>query len=273
MASTSETGHSKNVANFESLIVICTSLGSRYNPPKPQLAISNLNSLLVTSQNALSDMYTQKAAIFQAMLARREETEVLHKRVVKVINFLEVVDIPIDTLKQAKVLRNKILGRFPKKNSQSAVTETQQENQPTNTNSNGNGSDGAANGNTNPNLDQEVTPNTISTSQQSFDKQLEHFERLIQLLATEPNYNPNESDLTLASLNGILASLRQIDSTLKNKYVTYKGVMDQRDQILYKEEIGLVDISRDIKLYLKAILGNTSNEFKQSTRFKFTSPK
>jgi len=34
MASTSETGHAKNVANFEDLISFCTGYGTAYNPSK-----------------------------------------------------------------------------------------------------------------------------------------------------------------------------------------------------------------------------------------------
>lgn len=34
MASTSETGHAKNVANFSTLISFCTAYGTKYNPSK-----------------------------------------------------------------------------------------------------------------------------------------------------------------------------------------------------------------------------------------------
>ncbi|MBK7148718.1 MAG: hypothetical protein IPH78_07800 [Bacteroidetes bacterium] len=40
MASTTETGHAKNVANFEDLISFCTGYGASYNPSKAAIAIA-----------------------------------------------------------------------------------------------------------------------------------------------------------------------------------------------------------------------------------------
>jgi hypothetical protein len=46
MASTSETGHAKNVANFEDLISFCNGYGVSYNPSKAILQIGNLTPSL-----------------------------------------------------------------------------------------------------------------------------------------------------------------------------------------------------------------------------------
>jgi hypothetical protein len=42
MASTSETGHAKNVANFQDLISFVTSYGATYNPSKNGLKLPQL---------------------------------------------------------------------------------------------------------------------------------------------------------------------------------------------------------------------------------------
>ena len=54
MASNSETGHAKNVANFEDLISFCTGYGATYNPSKAAIQLaasvaagSSLHSLWV----------------------------------------------------------------------------------------------------------------------------------------------------------------------------------------------------------------------------------
>jgi hypothetical protein len=251
MASTSETGHSKNVSNFESLTILCSTLGNVYNPPKPQLSIGAMNSQLVSAQNALSDVFTQKAIIFQAIQARREQTTILEDRVMQVINLFEIVDVPIEVVKAAKALKNKILGR---RSGNAASTETPQSNADT----------------TGPETNTNLSPRTISTSQLSFDKKVEHFERMIQLLATEPNYTPNEPDLNVNGLNSLLSTLRQVDTSLKNAQVTYKGYLDQRDQILYKDEVGLVFIGSDVKKYLKGVFGVNSAAYKQAKPLQFT---
>ena len=48
MPSTSETGHAKNVANFEDLISFCNGYGAAYNPSKAALTITELNKLILT---------------------------------------------------------------------------------------------------------------------------------------------------------------------------------------------------------------------------------
>ena len=48
MASTSETGHAKNVANFETLISFCAGYGATYNPSKANLKVPALQTQLAS---------------------------------------------------------------------------------------------------------------------------------------------------------------------------------------------------------------------------------
>lgn len=50
MASTSETGNAKNVANFEDLISFCTGYGTAYNPNKASIKLSALNVHLTSEK-------------------------------------------------------------------------------------------------------------------------------------------------------------------------------------------------------------------------------
>ena len=62
MASTSETGHAKNVANFESLISFCTGNGTAYNPSKNGIKIAAMNTLLTSARTSLQTVKTTKTA-------------------------------------------------------------------------------------------------------------------------------------------------------------------------------------------------------------------
>lgn len=53
MKSTSETGHAKNVANFQQLIEFVTAYGSTYNPSKKSLQLPQLITLKTGSENTL----------------------------------------------------------------------------------------------------------------------------------------------------------------------------------------------------------------------------
>ena len=62
MASTSETGHAKNVANFQDLISFVVGYGATYNPTKDALKLPQLNALLTTSQTSLAEVVTKNTA-------------------------------------------------------------------------------------------------------------------------------------------------------------------------------------------------------------------
>ena len=56
MASTSEVGHAKNVANFQDLIEFVTGYGATYNPSKNSLKLPQLIALKGNAQSKLNDV-------------------------------------------------------------------------------------------------------------------------------------------------------------------------------------------------------------------------
>jgi len=50
-------------------------------------------------------------------------------------------------------------------------------------------------------------PKTISTSQQSYDQQIQHLAGIISILQSEPSYAPNETDLKIVTLTAKQADL------------------------------------------------------------------
>jgi hypothetical protein len=46
-----------------------------------------------------------------------------------------------------------------------------------------------------------------------------------------------------------------------------------RNDVLYKENIGLVDIAFDTKVYIKSVFGASSPQFKQVSKLNFITPK
>jgi hypothetical protein len=60
MPSTSETGHAKNVANFETLVSFCTGYGATYNPSRDALKVANLQTLLTAAKAAIADCKAKK---------------------------------------------------------------------------------------------------------------------------------------------------------------------------------------------------------------------
>lgn len=59
MASTSETGHAKNVANFQDLIEFVTGYGISYNPSKNSLKLPQLIALKASAEGNLADIISK----------------------------------------------------------------------------------------------------------------------------------------------------------------------------------------------------------------------
>jgi hypothetical protein len=71
MASTTETGHAKNVANFDELIGFCTGYGVAYNPSKASIKLAALGTLLAAAQASLASQKTAKTAFDKCYQRKR----------------------------------------------------------------------------------------------------------------------------------------------------------------------------------------------------------
>jgi hypothetical protein len=108
-----------------------------------------------------------------------------------------------------------------------------------------------------------------SSSRMSFDSRLDNFDKLIQLLASVEAYAPNEDGLKVEDLtvyyNGLVAKNNAValaESPLAMARIT-------RNDVLYKPGTGLVDISVDVKNYVKSVFGATSPQYKTISPLKF----
>lgn len=243
MASTTETGHAKNVANFEELIGFCTAYGANYNPSKASLKLGALNTLKATANANLQAVKTAKTNYDNATNAREIAFKQLRPLATRVINALAATEATPQTLADAKTANNKIQGKRATKAKETTT------------------------GNTGSNAS---PAKTISTSQQSFDNLVDHFAQLITTLSAEPSYVPNESELSIAGLNTYLADLRAKNTAVVNTFATFSNARITRNTTLYNPNTGLLDIAKDVKLYIKSIYGTSSQQYKQVSALKFT---
>ena len=74
----------------------------------------------------------------------------------------------------------------------------------------------------------------------------------MQLLATIPNYNPDEDELKLTNLNTYKDSLINATQFVDQTEAELNIKLIERDQILYAEETGLYSIAQNVKNTSKA---------------------
>lgn len=235
MASVSEVGHAKNIANLQDLISFCQGYGAVYNPTKSSLTIASLQTLYQTSLTGLNTAKTQKTSFDNATNERKNAFAPLKPLATKIVNAFAVSGVDTLAVANAKTVNKKLQGSSKKP---AAATET-------------------------------PTTTGISTSQQSYDRLIDHFANLIEVLQQNTLYNPNENDLKVAALQAKLAELQTKNSNLINAYTQYSNAMIQRNQILYNPLAGLVQTTKEVKQYVKSIFGANSPQYKQVSGLEF----
>lgn len=270
MASNSETGHAKNVANCEKMITFCTSYGALYQPTNERIQLPNMQQLLQEARESMVQVTESLTAYNIAKNARKEAFEELPDLSTRVLSALAVSDVSDKTLKDARGMVRKIKGiRVSKKEKAStaaapvatldasadlpdemaSATETES----TTATENGNG-----------------RKRQRSSSQTSFDQRIEHMARFLSLLRNEPGYKPNEPELQVSTLEQYLETMRQTNSEMIRREVELSNARLRRDRLLYAPKTGIYDVALDVKLYLKAAFGAKSSQYKQVSGLKFT---
>lgn len=241
MASTSEVGHAKNVANFYNIISFTQGYGANYNPSKANLKSAALQALYEQAKTNLTAVQDQKTLYEGVVNSRALKFEDIKTLSTRLINALGSTDASDQTIEDAKSYNRKIQGKRASK-----VEEP-----------------------TDPN---QQAPKTYSTSQQSFDQLTQHFAGLISVLDNEPSYTPNETELKVTTLKTKLLELKSSNTSVADSYTTVSNARIVRDKTLYNPENGLVETAADVKKYVKSVYGISSNEYQQISALQFRTP-
>ena len=111
--------------------------------------------------------------------------------------------------------------------------------------------------------------NQISTSQLGYDDRVENFESLISFLQTVPEYNPNEEELKITTLQVLLADLKAKNMTAMQAHIAESTARGARKTLQNTPLTGLVDVANDVKSYIKSVYGIKSTEYKLVSKLRF----
>lgn len=186
MPSTSETGHAKNVANFETMISFCTGYGAQYDPSKANIKLTALGTKLTASQGALTTVNSLLPAWQNGVNGRELIFDPFSKLVTKILNAVEASDVTPAYIKDVKTLTRKLTGKraTPKIKDDPATPEDE-------------------------------SLKSISASQMSFDNRIENFDKLIDLLSSNAAYAPNENAVKVATLTTLKGTMSSSNTTVK----------------------------------------------------------
>lgn len=238
MASKSEVGHAKNVANFQDLIEFVAGYNTTYNPSKTSLKLPQLITLKTEADNKLGVVISRNTDYNNKVNERSLAFSDVKTLGTRLVNALQTTDASKETINDAKGFNRKLQGK------RASGTQTP----------------------TDPNA---PAPTTISSSQLSFDQLIQHLAGLKAVLEAEPSYTPNETDLQVATLDAKIADLTAKNTAVANAYTSVSNARIDRNKTLYTATANLVDTATEVKKYVKSVFGSTSPEFAQVKGIKF----
>lgn len=234
--SNSEVGHAKNAANLVKLQQITVEMGPLYKPANTNIQPDALNTFTQKVTENAAQFATQIKPYENAVAAREDLFEPLFKLSTKVLNSFKSLE-PSDNIEQILINLTKKLKGERIKPIKADKTETDKNKH-------------------------------ISVSQLSYDSQVSNFEDIIAFLATQPQYTPNETELTIASLRQYLAVLKAANNLASQMTVHLITIRLQRNKLLYTDPVNVIDVADAIKNYLKSI-EEAKDYYKAAIKLKF----
>ena len=238
MASTSEVGHAKNIANLNLLNTNIIAVGAIYNPSNPKLLLTNL-------QNVYTSAFTQQQSVNNLVAPYTvavDEREIIFKPLNRELTKLRKAYKATEGVTQAQLEDFMTIARKLK---------------------------GIRKVNNAPTTDTTEEQNQHSTSQMSYDQRTNNYDLLISLLQNTTNYNPNEAEYQVATLQAEKAQMLQATQGVANTFVPLNNARSIRNNSMYLSEDNLVDTFNKAKDYLFTILDSNSVQYKAIAKIKF----
>ena len=243
MATNSDINHAKNVTNFETLISVVVSLGATYNPSKDSLKLPALQTLHSAATDSMTALKNAESATSTAVDTRELAFKSIGSLFTRINNALKASNSTVQADETAKTIFRKLHG----KRASAKLTEEQK----------------AAL------LAEGKEINQNSNSQMGYDDRVENFESLISFLQTVPEYNPNEEELKITTLQVLLADLKAKNMTAMQAHIAESTARGARKTLQNTPLTGLVDVANDVKSYIKSVYGIKSTEYKLVSKLRF----
>ena len=243
MATNTDASLAKNVTNFETLISVVTSLGATYNPSKNSLKLPALQTLHSAATDSMTALKNAESATATAVDTRELAFKSIGSLFTRINNALKASNSTVQADDTAKSIFRKLHG----KRASAKLTEEQK----------------AAL------LAEGKEVNQNSNSQMGYDDRVENFESLISFLQTVPEYNPNEEELKITTLQALLSDLKAKNISVMQNRIAEDTVRGVRKSVQNTPLTGLVDIANDVKSYIKSVFGVNSTQYKLVSKLRF----
>ncbi|MDR1372170.1 MAG: hypothetical protein LBJ17_03440 [Dysgonamonadaceae bacterium] len=237
--STTESGISTNVANFDKLTGVIIGFGNRYNPGVARLTVNALQEQSVHVKTSINEVDDSMAHVIIDEGHRQEQFSLLLPLATRIQASTKFFGMVESTSKHVKEIVRKIRGK--------RVHSLESE---------------AAKAGDKP-------TKHISVSQVSFTEQIEHLNQLIMLLAADPAYKPTEADMKIDGLRDYYDRLGVVNDACVETNRLLEEARERRNELLYTPVTGMIDTALAVKEYVKFAFGVKSPEYKEVYHITF----
>lgn len=233
----------KNVEALARLVGLCTGLGGQYNPGNQNLQVANMQTLLSNAREVLLKVSTTKTEFENATDKREMLFDEVRNVVTRIIEELRSSGATSLSIANAQTMARKIKGTRHK-----AEPESSETGQP----------------------DAEV-PAKRRARGLDYASVAHHFEKLIETLASEANYEPSAA-LQVPQLKQMLTQMYQVNGEVLQAFVKWNSARSERDELLYGKNGSLIVLGRKVKHKVRAVFGFSSKAYQDVREVRFTKP-
>jgi hypothetical protein len=235
MASRSEVGHNKNVANFSSLTQILLEMGVLYNPSNTNIQLNNLDPIKTALAATISEFNLKKPIYTNAVATRETAIAPLSKRTTSILNSFKSLTVTPTDKENLTAMVKKVRGdrKSIKVNPDTAENKS------------------------------------ISTAQLSYDSRIANLDTLIGFVSSHPKYNPNEEDIKVVTLKAYHQELTNLSQQVNAAGNTLITIRKDRNTVLYNGNNNVIQLASEIKSYLKSLGDNGKPYYKAAVRLIF----
>jgi hypothetical protein len=237
------------VAAFGKLVGFCNAHGPMYNPSKASIQAAALDSLLTSAQETLQAVTATRTAYENAIMARVQAFDALRGTSSRAIAALRASGVSAETLVYARSIKRSFASRRKK----STATPLP-------------ASSPAPAGISGEAGEKDIRHNPVT--QLSYESKASNFARLVERIASESLYKPNEDDLKISTLQAFAARLRDSNTAVTNTSIAMSNARIARNKVLFKSP-GVHSTAMEVKDYIKSVFGNGSEQYKQVSQIRF----
>ncbi len=234
-----ETGHAKNLENWQKMIAACAGFGGGYQPTNADLDLASMNALNAEVEGLMDGVQSNIVPWKNKVADRENIYKGVRPRTTQILGAFRACGADANKVDNVETFHRQVHGARAKAKP----------------------------------VDDPLTPGDESkgnsVSHQSYVQVAEAFGQIVALLAGEPKYKPNEDHLKLATNETYHTQMETANDDVVNTVPAWKNSMASRNARMYDDPDSIFERQKLVKEYVKSAFGQNSPQYAQVKGLEF----